>query len=89
MIKYQIYVECLEQSLVHFQQMLRDLGIDQLFLKQEQDDEKDVKGQCEEGGTLLQPHSLDQIQENECPRDSVEAELERLVVHEGLASAIY
>ncbi|KAF9946587.1 hypothetical protein BGZ70_003143 [Mortierella alpina] len=89
MIKYQIYVECLEQSLFHFQQMLQDLGIDRLLLNQEEVEEKKaVKAPSEGDGVVPPQRLLDQIEENECPRDSVEAELERLVVHEGLASAI-
>ncbi|KAG0206465.1 hypothetical protein BGX28_002098 [Mortierella sp. GBA30] len=85
MIKYQIYVECLEQSLVHFQQMLQDLGLDQQSLEKEQGRVEEQKEYEEEPHHHRDPM---QTQERGHYSNDVEAELEQLVVHEGLASAI-
>ncbi|KAF9182362.1 hypothetical protein BGZ51_004796 [Haplosporangium sp. Z 767] len=77
-IKWQIYVECLEQSQVHFQLLLQQFDFD----CQADDADQTHPFEDQQQTQQQQEHSQGYA------KDDVEAELERLVVHEGLRSVI-
>ncbi|KAG0259683.1 hypothetical protein BG011_002452, partial [Mortierella polycephala] len=77
-IKWQIYVECLEQSQVHFQLLLQQFDFDCPA------DDADQTHPFENQQQTQQQQGNSQGYE----KDDIEAELERLVVHEGLRSVI-